>query len=66
MPKPVVNLSIPRVEGIDARTCSKHKVPQTPVTPVLAEGLMSLHNLIIEQDARALDKTRRQDLQRHL
>lgn len=27
---------------------------------------MSLHNLIMEQDARALDKTQRQDLQRHL
>jgi hypothetical protein len=41
-------------------------VVQSPVTPVLAEGLMSLQNLIIKQDAYALDEACKQSLQRHL
>ncbi|KAH6612967.1 hypothetical protein C7974DRAFT_437597 [Boeremia exigua] len=66
MPKPVVNLDVPRVHEVHARICSQNEVPQTPVTPVSASGLMLLHNLIMKQDARTLDERRRQDLQRHL
>jgi REP element-mobilizing transposase RayT len=66
MLKPVVNLSAPRVDEVHVRTCSQNEVPQTPATLVSAEGLMSLHNLIMKQDARALNEIRRQDLQRHL
>jgi hypothetical protein len=66
IPEPVVNTSVPRVDEVPARICSQNEVPQTPVTPVSAEGLMLLHNLIMKQDARTLDETRRQDLQRHL
>lgn len=42
------------------------KILQTPVTPVSAEALISLQNLIIEQDAHALDETSKQSLQRHV
>jgi hypothetical protein len=41
-------------------------VPQTHITPVSADGIMSLQNLILEKDARALDETSKQNLQRHL
>jgi hypothetical protein len=45
---------------------SQDEVPQTPVTPVSAEGFMLLQNLIIKQDAHAFNKTSKQSLQRHL
>ena len=42
------------------------KVPQTPVTPVLAEGLTSLHNLI-KRDTHTLNRTTSiQRLERHI
>jgi REP element-mobilizing transposase RayT len=66
MPKPLVDLNISKVDTVHVETCAENEVPQTPVTPVSASGLMSLHNLIMKQDARTLDKMRRQDLQRHL
>lgn len=40
--------------------------PVTPVTPVTAEAFTSLHDLILERDAHALDGTERHSLQRHL
>jgi len=40
--------------------------PVTPVTPVTAEAFTSLHDLILERDAHAVDDTERQSLQRHL
>jgi hypothetical protein len=42
------------------------QIPETPVTPVSAEALMSLQNLIVQQDARALDEPSKQNLKRHL
>ncbi|KAF2633010.1 hypothetical protein BU25DRAFT_330386 [Macroventuria anomochaeta] len=66
MPKPVVDLIVPKVDKVTVRTCSQNEVPQTPATPVSAEGIMSLHDLIMKQDARALDETSKRDLQRHL
>jgi hypothetical protein len=47
------------------RPCSQDEVPRTPVTPVTAEALSSLHNLI-KQDAHTLDETNIQRLQRHV
>jgi len=47
-------------------SCLQDVVLQTPVTPVSAEALMSLQNLIIKQDAHALDETSKQSLQRHV
>ncbi|CAA9957704.1 hypothetical protein PTMSG1_01312 [Pyrenophora teres f. maculata] len=66
MPKPLADLTIPKADEVNVEACRENEVPQTPVTPVSAEGLASLQNLIIEQDASALDETSKRNLQRHL
>jgi hypothetical protein len=45
--------------------CAQDEVPQTPVTPVTAEALIPLHNLI-KEDARTLDEVSQRRLQRHV
>ncbi|KAL3421825.1 hypothetical protein PVAG01_05981 [Phlyctema vagabunda] len=45
--------------------CQQAKVPQTPVTPVTVEAIMSLHDLI-KQDTYTLDETSMPRLQRHI
>jgi hypothetical protein len=62
MPKPLANLVIPKAD----EAYQQNEVPLTPVTPVSAEGLVSLRNMIIEQDASALDETNKRNLQKHL
>jgi hypothetical protein len=66
MPKPLADLTILNANEVDVEACRQNEVPQTPVTPVLAEGLVSLRNMIIKQDASALDETSKRNLQRHL
>lgn len=66
MPKPLADLTIPKADEVNVGACHRNEVPLTPVTPVSAEGLVSLRNIIIEQDAGALDKTSKRNLQRHL
>ncbi|KAK0855717.1 hypothetical protein LTR87_017943, partial [Friedmanniomyces endolithicus] len=41
-------------------------MPVTPVTTVSAEAFMSLHNMIINHDARSLDRSSKQALDRHV
>jgi hypothetical protein len=62
MPKPLANLTVPKAD----EAYQPNEVPLTPVTPVSAEGLVSLRNMIIEQDASALDETNKRNLQKHL
>jgi hypothetical protein len=57
MPKPLTNLTIPKADEVDVEACQRNEVPPTPVTPVSVEGLVSLQNMIIEQDAGALNET---------
>jgi hypothetical protein len=67
MPKPAIGpLTAPATDKVIVAPSLQEHIPQTPVTPVSAEGLMSLQNLIIEQDTYALDKKSKQSLQRHL
>ena len=66
MPKPLANLTIPKADEVDVEACRRNEVPPTPVTPVSVEGLASLRNMIIEQDAGALDETNKRNLQKHL
>jgi hypothetical protein len=66
IPKAPAELTIPKADKVKVGRCPQDEAPQTPVTPVSAEGLMSLQNLIIKQDAHALDETSKQSLQRHL
>ncbi|KAF2681185.1 hypothetical protein K458DRAFT_444754 [Lentithecium fluviatile CBS 122367] len=65
MPKPVADPTMLKVNKVIVEACYRNEVLQTPVTPVSAEGLMSLQNLIIEQDADALDEASKRSLQRH-
>jgi hypothetical protein len=63
VPKPLGELT---VAVTNEAPCQEDAGPQTPVTLVLAHGLMSLQNLILEKDAHALDEMSKQNLQRHL
>jgi hypothetical protein len=66
-PKPPVDLTISTTSEA-ARSYSQDEVPvmpTTPVTPVNAEGLTSLHDLI-KQDTSTLDETSKQRLQRRV
>ncbi|KAF4629691.1 hypothetical protein G7Y89_g8452 [Cudoniella acicularis] len=64
-PKPPAQSTIPRADEIRVGSCYQDEVSQTPVTPVSAEGLASLHNLI-KQDAHTLNRTSIQRLERHV
>lgn len=66
MPKPLADPTFPKDDEVDVKACQRHEVPPTPVTPVSVEGLMSLQNMITEQDAGARDETNKRNLQRHL
>jgi hypothetical protein len=63
VPKPPAELTLAVTNEVP---CQEDEVLQTPVTPVSAEGLMSLQNLILRKDAHALDKTSKQSLERHV
>jgi hypothetical protein len=66
MLKPTSETPISKAEKVTIETRRLEQVPHTPITPVLAEGLMTLQNLIIKQDAHALDETSKQSLKRHV
>jgi hypothetical protein len=60
IPKPLAELTVPKTNEVKVRPCSVGEILQTPVT---AEALTSLHNLI-EQEAHALDVMSQQRLQK--
>jgi len=64
-PKPPTQSTVPRADEIKVGSCHQDEVPQTPVTPVSAEGLASLQNLI-KQDVHTLNGTSIQRLERHV
>jgi hypothetical protein len=64
-PKAPPQSTVPRADEIRVGSCHQDEVLQTPVTPVSAEGLALLHNLI-KQDAHTLDETSIQRLERHV
>jgi hypothetical protein len=66
MPAPPAEPAIPSADEVKVGSCRQDVEPQTPVTPVSAESFMSLQNLIIQQDAHALDEMSKQNLARHL
>jgi hypothetical protein len=67
MPKPAIGpITASTADKVIVEPSIQEQIPQTPVTLVSAEGLMSLQNLIIKQDAHALDEKSKQSLQRHL
>ena len=60
IPKPLAELTVPKAKEVKVWSCPVGEVLQTPVT---AEALTSLHNLI-EQEAHALDVMSQQRLQK--
>jgi len=64
-PKPPTQLPVPGADEIAIVPGAPDEAPQTPVTPVTAEALIPLHNLI-KEDTRALDEVSQQRLQRHV
>lgn len=65
MPKPPADITVPKANEVKVGSCPQDVVLQTPVTPVSAEGFMSLQDLI-KQDAYTLDDTSKQKLERHV
>ncbi|KAH4330485.1 hypothetical protein HBH98_256180 [Parastagonospora nodorum] len=63
VPKPPAELTL---TTNNEAPCQEDAEPQTPITPVSADDLMSLQNLILEKDAHTLDETSKQNLRRHL
>ena len=64
-PKPPARSTVPKTDEIKAGSRQQDKVPQTPVTPVSAKALTTLHNLV-KQDTHTLNETNIQRLQRHI
>jgi hypothetical protein len=62
LPKLTADVAVSNAHEV-AMSCSQDEVPQTPTTPVTAEGLISLHN-IIKQDAHVQDAKGKQRLQK--
>jgi hypothetical protein len=54
--KPPAELTIPKADEVRAASCGQDAILQTPVTPVSVEALASLQDLILKQDACALDE----------
>ena len=66
MPKPPADITVLRADEAKVGYYPQDVVLHTPVTPVSAEGFISLQNLIIKQDAYVLDDTSKQKLERHV
>jgi hypothetical protein len=64
-PKPPTPLIVSRAVDVEVGLCQQDEVPQTPVTPVTAEAIMSLHDLI-KQDTCTLNETSIPRIQRHI
>ena len=66
MPKPPVDLIIPAINVVGSSSQSDALLtPSTPVTPITAEGLTALHDLI-KRDACASDDASKQRLERRV
>ncbi|KAF2023717.1 hypothetical protein EK21DRAFT_80278, partial [Setomelanomma holmii] len=66
VPKPAVYSTKLVVGKVIVALSLQEEALQTPVIPALTEDLMSLRNLIAEQDAHALNEKSKQSLHRHL
>lgn len=58
-------MSAPEVNAVEGDSHAQDQVPQTPVTPITANAVISLHSLI-KQNTQLADETSRSRLQRHI
>lgn len=67
IPKPTIALTAPfgNVANIGCSTEGQATTPQTPVTPMSAGAVTSLHNLI-KEDAHTLDESQKQPFQKRV
>jgi hypothetical protein len=68
IPKPALEITIPKANEATIEPCPQAEAPQTPVTPrtpMLDVALNSLQNLIVEHDAQTLDEASKENLHRH-
>ena len=65
IPRPSDVVTAPKTSELKVGSCTQVQVPQTPVTPISAEAVASLHSLI-KQDTHLLDETSKQRLQRRV
>ncbi|KFX85877.1 hypothetical protein V490_09348 [Pseudogymnoascus sp. VKM F-3557] len=63
--KPLAQLTIPQAGDMKVGSCLQDEVLKTPVTPVSAEALTSLHNLV-KQDAHTLNEKSTERQQRRV
>ncbi|KAF2264638.1 hypothetical protein CC78DRAFT_616558 [Lojkania enalia] len=68
IPKPIAELTVNEANKVDVAPITQDTVrsPLTPVAPVTTQGLVSLQNIIVDQDAQAIDKRSKFSRQRHL
>jgi hypothetical protein len=55
-PKPPTQSTVPKADEIKVGSCHQDEVPQTPMTPVSAEGLTLLQNLIKQDFIRLMGR----------
>ena len=60
IPEPPAEPPLPEATEVIVRPRLQDELVRTPATPVSAEALMTLQNIIIQQDAHALDETSKQ------
>ncbi|KAF2468782.1 uncharacterized protein BDR25DRAFT_176650, partial [Lindgomyces ingoldianus] len=64
MPKPLAELTVPQINEIIP--APEDAALESPVTPVSAEGLTSLQNIIMKYNTDAMDETSKLRFYRHL
>ena len=66
IPEPPIEPVFSKANEVTVQRRLHDELVRTPATPVSAEALASLRNVIIQQDAYSLDETSKQRLQRHV
>ena len=66
IPEPPIEPIFSKANEVTVHHRLQDELVRTPATPVSAEALASLQNMIIQQDAYGLDEMNKQRLQRHV
>ena len=66
IPKPLAELTAPKTNEVKIGSCTQDQVPQTPATPVSAEALTSLLNMIKQVPDDETNQQHKERLQQKL